>query len=1815
MSTTPFVRSSLLLFLFTSLSLGLTTDVSAYVNQSDGTVVPVSGRLQMCLDRPVSGDGPGVLDETADARVLPEAYRPVLNSAGTHYRGTFVDIAEGAGFRNSFGWYWVGTDVSNPANLFTIFGCRTTAQCDCPCATTRTVNVDFETMPGFAVGRPIGLWLRTPERLDATRENGTYDTSLAYCTANVGCNPTTANLNDSCGGRLDTGNRIYFTSSALNDDGDFVHFLVYASQTFTNTYYFGFEDLFRGGDNDYEDMLVRGTGLVPLCVPGPETCNNGDDDCDGRVDELLTMACSTACGAGTRACTAGTFGACSARVPSTESCNNVDDNCNGNTDEGLSRACSNTCGSGTEICIAGTYAGCTAPSPTLESCNAGDDDCDGRVDELLTRTCATACGAGTQTCSAGSFGTCSARLPSAETCDGTDQDCDTRIDEGLVRDCSNSCGSGFEVCRVGVFGECSAPASGVEACNGLDDDCDGNVDEGITRACSTACGVGSERCEGGSFIGCDAPLPSVEACNNRDDDCDGVIDDGNPGGGAACLPFTDGGFGPGTDLDAGAPTDGSVVCGNGNVRCIAGALVCQGATTTSREICNCLDDDCDGNIDEEADGALCPGGACIASECTCREACMDSEFPCPIGTLCDTSLAEPPDVVGYCVEGPCNGVVCSSDEEVCDPDTGLCANLCDDITCTPGFVCVRGGCTEDNCFGRGCPTPGDRCVLSAGGTPRCEANPCTGVTCREEEFCRDGECETACTSPCRHGTECIDGACVLDACGGCDVANSCVDGECTLDSCAPRCGRARVCVGSSCISDPCTGVTCPSGTSCSNGACTSGTATEPARRGLATGGACTCSAAGSSRSGSPFLAVGGLLLLLGLGMRRRVIRAPAVALSLAIGAAALGGCAVEPYCFENCGDDDLIDGGGIDTERDAPRSNTDGCVTSGEERCDAVDNDCDGLTDEDFDLERDPRNCGSCANVCNVPNAYPACTLGECDIDRCAIGFTDRDGVIINGCEYRCLATGDEVCDVVDNDCDGTVDEGFDLNTEVGNCGRCGNVCAIPNADSTCTGGVCTASGCRAGYVDLNGLPDDGCEYNCTRSGSGTERCNGVDDDCDRNIDEGFNLSTDVANCGTCGVACAFANAIPRCGSGVCTFNPATDCMPGFVDADHDPRTGCEYSCVPTGGVDDCDRIDDDCDGRVDEADPMAGTACGVSTGSCDPGIRACVVGVLTCLGGTSPLTELCNSADDDCDSRTDETPLPGVGDRCGASNVGRCAYGNTVCSAGGISCSGAVGPIAETCNGIDDNCNGATDDGVPVPSAASVPTCAETRGVCVGRVPTCRGSMGFRCDLPVSYQATETRCDGLDNDCDGTADENCLVPFGATDLRVDLGDTATSANSLDPFILGDGGNRIWVTWTDLRPVTSPVRAQVFFNRSTTASPAFLASAVRLNRTNGGTFPAQLAFSNTDDVVAVYPDFRGGAGYREIYGAYSASYGTTFANDVKVNGSGTSATRDSYNIDVASAGNNVYAVYESFLDTRVRHAWFVRSTDGGNTWQAPIQLSASASPTFVASTPRVAATGSNVYVVWRDNRSGSLDLYLRRSTNSGSSFAAETRIDVGDAVGSHSSFSPELACEGANVYVAWVDDRVAGSFDIHFNDSNDSGATWRASALSLDADAFAHDSIEPFVTAPAAGVVLVSWLDYRSGFPDPFVIRSTNAGTSFGAPERLDTSTTPGASGSYDLAFGSNGNLVAAAWADDRNGLLDIYANFSLDGGVTWQPSDYRLDTSVAGRSDSQRPSLYVSTSAFHVVWEDHRRGAGCATGVGTDPECPAADIYYRVVR
>ncbi len=217
------------------------------------------------------------------------------------------------------------------------------------------------------------------------------------------------------------------------------------------------------------------------------------------------------------------------------------------------------------------------------------------------------------------------------------------------------------------------------------------------------------------------------------------------------------------------------------------------------------------------------------------------------------------------------------------------------------------------------------------------------------------------------------------------------------------------------------------------------------------------------------------------------------------------------------------------------------------EACDEARTDCDGAC---VDLQSSAAHCGACGARCVAPNGELGCAEGECALVGCAPGWVDADEDPANGCECRPQAA--EVCDGQDNDCDGAVDEDTDLLADLENCGACGRRCEGGEGSAvSCAGGQCAIIGdCEAGFHDLDGSGDNGCEYACRVVGA--ESCEGTDEDCDGAIDEDFDFQSDPEHCGGC-EACDLPNASAQCVGGACVIGR---CAPGFI-------LGAGQVCVP----------------------------------------------------------------------------------------------------------------------------------------------------------------------------------------------------------------------------------------------------------------------------------------------------------------------------------------------------------------------------------------------------------------------------------------------------------------------------------------------------------------------------------------------------------------------------------------------------------------------------------------------------------------------------
>ena len=380
------------------------------------------------------------------------------------------------------------------------------------------------------------------------------------------------------------------------------------------------------------------------------------------------------------------------------------------------------------------------------------------------------------------------------------------------------------------------------------------------------------------------------------------------------------------------------------------------------------------------------------------------------------------------------------------------------------------------------------------------------------------------------------------------------------------------------------------------------------------------------------------------------------------------------------------------------------------------------------------------------------------------VGVADRgDGLAVGGerglagaagqlgdlPDVGAVTPGDEVCDGIDNDCDGMVDE---LTAS-------GLPCTEDNAFGSCPGKeVC---GAEDGLV-------------CSAATPVAELCDGLDNNCNGEVDEGFALQVgdppqpkyglSNQHCGACNYECPpVAN-----GSALCDALPEFPaCVVGSCDEGYYDFAG--VACLPVPQTNLCSICveDADCQGPADRCIPdtefqgfcgrdcQTGSIYGTAQVPCtgEAGTQDCCPDGFVCTASGPhrqclPLSGSCACVED------------GIVDACTVENAWGTCIGLRTCQLNGPNpgwspCSAAT-PAAETCDGIDNDCDGllnGLDDSLDMTSTPS------GNGVCTNGT-ACTGSWfcqagSWKCS---AQSVTPEVCDGLDNDCDGLPDDDFVT-------------------------------------------------------------------------------------------------------------------------------------------------------------------------------------------------------------------------------------------------------------------------------------------------------------------------------------------------------------------------------------------------------------------------------------------------------------------------
>jgi hypothetical protein len=734
----------------------------------------------------------------------------------------------------------------------------------------------------------------------------------------------------------------------------------------------------------------------------------------------------------------------------------------------------------------------------------------------------------------------------------------------------------------------------------------------ITQGANTICYVendfgtchGTRLCNAEGLSPCDAPTPAAEVCNGEDDNCNDKIDDEIPT--TECLVINEHGTCPGI------------------LECTAGEPKCVGKEPEP-EICDGLDNDCDGDVDEKFADTDNDGKADCLSDDKDGDGIPDGMDNCPLifnpgqedfdldttGNACD------PDDDGDFVAddedcNPKDASVHPGAEELCDGKDNNCNGIGDE-----GYPDSDddswADCMDDDDDNDGTPDGQDCAPTNSSISPdmleECDGldNDCDNTIdegfadedgdgtadCVDEDSDGDGLADTDDNCPKVANPEQAD----LDQDNLGDLCDSDLDGDSipnATDNCPGLKNTIQSDVDEDGLGDPCD----------------------------------------DDKDGDDLLD-------------------------------ADDNCPLSPnpdqedQDGDGVGDacEDDLDGDGVDDKFDCAPLNP-AAYPGAAEICDGTDNNCNGASDEGFP-DSDGDGLKNCVDLDDDGDNSPD------DADCAPLDATVHPGA-------------DELCDGLDNDCNEAIDDGLGKIS----CGK--GECA--HAQPACL---------------------DGQEQVCDPlAGIAIENCDGKDNDCDGLTDEDLGSST--------------------CGLGLCLHTVA-NCSQGEV-----------VSCDPFEGVGEelCDGLDNDCDGKTDEEQPIL--ACG--KGQCFHNQSSCIGGtVYECKAFEGATQEVCDGQDNDCDGDSDE----GFGTTtCGQ---GECQHTIDNCVAGWPQlCNPLEGSAPDTCDGLDNDCNGFVDENL------GTTTCGQ--GACQNTVDNCADGVLQNCD-PLEGAEAEA-CDGEDNDCDGQIDE-----------------------------------------------------------------------------------------------------------------------------------------------------------------------------------------------------------------------------------------------------------------------------------------------------------------------------------------------------------------------------------------------------------------------------------------------------------------------------
>jgi len=364
---------------------------------------------------------------------------------------------------------------------------------------------------------------------------------------------------------------------------------------------------------------------------------------------------------------------------------------------------------------------------------------------------------------------------------------------------------------------------------------------------------------------------------------------------------------------------------------------------------------------------------------------------------------------------------------------------------------------------------------------------------------------------------------------------------------------------------------------------------------------------------------------------------------------------------------------------------------------------------------------------------------------------------------------------------------------------------------------------------------------------------------------------------------------------------------------------------------------------------------------------------------------------------------------------------------------------------------------------------------------------------------------------------------------------------------------------------------------------------------------------NPLNLVAVWRDFR--LGYRQVGVGVSHDGGYTWTDSllqnvpyVWVSDPGITVSRD----------GTFYLVVLGFISTSQPNGLFVfRSATGGETWEGPFTVVDGVAGAFedkelIACDRTEGPFSGFLYVPWARFTSGSR-IVVSRSTDGGASWSAPVNVSSG----SYTQWPVAAVGPNGEVYIAWVDLYSGIRLDV----SLDGGSTWGTDrlvtatdgygAVNGGIDVFTFPAMDIDITdGPRRGTMYMAFMDWTAGYSetDLYFIKSTDGGATWSNRLRLnDDPLNNGCDQFHPWLCVDSSGMITVIWLDRRldsgNLFMDCYMTQSIDGGVNWNPNT-RISTVSSDPTAGSRAGLigeYIGLTTWNgrvnPIWTDTRLG------------------------